>query len=70
MLDFLRAASKAGQQRGSTAHVAPMDTVLCLRGLPEGQADPLAENDIEFVFEKQVKGFVEASGQPESRRRA
>jgi hypothetical protein len=45
-------ASKAGQQRGSTGHVAPMDTVLCLRALGEGQADPLAENDIEFVFEK------------------
>ena len=24
----------------------------------------------EFVFEKQVKGFVDASGEPESRRRA
>jgi len=54
-------ASKAGQQRGSTAHVAPMDTVLCLRGLPEGQADPLAENDIEFVFEKHRRFSGEAA---------
>jgi hypothetical protein len=29
-----------------------MDTVVCLQALGEGAADPLAENDIEFVFEK------------------
>jgi hypothetical protein len=45
-------ANKAGGQRGSTGHVGVMDTVLCLRALGEGQADPRAENDLELVFEK------------------
>jgi len=54
-------ASKAGQQRGSVGHVAPMDTVVCLRALQEGQADPLAENDIEFVFEKHRRFGGEAA---------
>jgi putative DNA primase/helicase len=54
-------ASKAGQQRGSTAHVAPMDTVIALLGLGEGQADPLAENDIEIVFEKHRRFAGEAA---------
>ena len=49
-------AAKSGSQRGSTAHTAPLDVVLALRALGGGQADPLAENDIEFVFEKH-RGF-------------
>ena len=34
------------------------------------EIDLSKQRPAEFVFEKQVKGFVEASGQPESRRRA
>jgi hypothetical protein len=49
-------AAKSGAQRGSTAHTAPLDVVIALRALDGGQTDPLAENDIEFVFEKH-RGF-------------
>jgi hypothetical protein len=45
-------ANKQGQQRGSTAHTDPFDTVVVLRELPEGTGDPAAENDIQIAFEK------------------
>jgi hypothetical protein len=45
-------SAKSGTQRGSSAHVAVFDTVLAVKQPGEGQADPLAENDVELVFEK------------------
>lgn len=45
-------SAKSGTQRGSSAHTAVMDTVLRLVPPGEGQADPLAANDVEIVFEK------------------
>lgn len=45
-------SAKSGTQRGSSAHVAVFDTVLAVKQPGEGQADPLAENDVEIVFEK------------------
>ena len=45
-------SAKSGTQRGSSAHVAVMDTVIGMRAPGEGQADPLAANDVELVFEK------------------
>ena len=38
--------------RLSSPDVAVVDTVLSVKALGEGQADPLAENDVELVFEK------------------
>ncbi|MGD9597624.1 MAG: bifunctional DNA primase/polymerase [Steroidobacteraceae bacterium] len=54
-------SAKSGTQRGSSAHVAVFDTVLAVRAPGEGQADPLAENDIELVFEKHRRFGGEAA---------
>jgi putative DNA primase/helicase len=54
-------AAKNGSQRGSTAHTGPMDTVLSLRPLADGKADPQAENDIEIYFEKHRRFGGEAA---------
>jgi hypothetical protein len=45
---WLHHANRAGTQRGSSAHTAPMDTVICLRAVLPPQADPLAANDVEI----------------------
>jgi hypothetical protein len=54
-------ASKAGTQRGASHHVAVFDTVVNIRRPGEGQADPLAENDIEIVFDKHRRFGGEAA---------
>lgn len=54
-------SAKSGTQRGSSAHTAVMDTVLRLVPPGEGQADPLAANDVEIVFEKHRRFGGEAA---------
>lgn len=54
-------SAKSGTQRGSSAHTAVFDTVLAVRSPGEGQADPLAENDVELIFEKHRRFGGEAA---------
>jgi hypothetical protein len=54
-------AAKSGSQRGSSAHVAVMDTVIAIRPPGEGQGDPQAENDVEIVLEKHRRFGGEAA---------
>lgn len=54
-------AAKSGSQRGSTAHVAVMDTVLKVAPPGEGQADPVAELDVDIQFEKHRRFGAEAA---------
>lgn len=54
-------SGKAGTQRGSSHHVAVMDTVIAVKQPGAGQADPRASNDVEIVFEKHRRFAGEAA---------
>jgi len=54
-------AAKSGSQRGSSMHVAVMDTVLRVAAPGEGQGDPTAELDVEIVAEKHRRFGGEAT---------
>jgi bifunctional DNA primase/polymerase-like protein/AAA domain-containing protein/primase-like protein len=56
-------ANRAGGYRGSSNAPAPFDTLICLQAIKSDQADPLAENDLEIIFEKH-RLFTGEAAQP------